>query len=63
MEELYFILESAGEVQLDGERRMVGPLNAILIPSGAWHTITANRAATLSLLLLAALYARGTYLQ
>jgi len=41
-EELYFILEGAGEIELDGERRMVGPGDAILIPSGAWHTITAT---------------------
>src|SRR4029450_5654069 len=32
-EELYFILEGAGEIDLDGERRMVGPGEAILIPS------------------------------
>ena len=31
-EELYFILEGAGEIELDGERRMVGPGDAILIP-------------------------------
>jgi mannose-6-phosphate isomerase-like protein (cupin superfamily) len=41
-EELYFILEGAGEIELDGERRMVGPGDAILIPPGAWHTITAT---------------------
>src|SRR6185312_9705494 len=33
-EELYFILE--------GERRMVGPGDAILIPSATWHTIMAT---------------------
>ena len=31
-EELYFILEGAGEIELDGERRIVGPGDAILIP-------------------------------
>ena len=41
-EELYFILEGAGEIELDGERRMVGPGDAILIPPGAWHTIMAT---------------------
>ena len=41
-EELYFILEGAGEVELDGERRMVGPGDAILIPPGVWHTIMAT---------------------
>ena len=41
-EELYFILEGAGELELDGERRMVGPGDAILIPPAAWHTIMAT---------------------
>ena len=41
-EELYFILEGAGEIELDGERRMVSPGDAILIPSGTWHTIMAT---------------------
>jgi mannose-6-phosphate isomerase-like protein (cupin superfamily) len=41
-EELYFILEGAGEIELDGERRLVGPGDAILIPPGAWHTIMAT---------------------
>jgi mannose-6-phosphate isomerase-like protein (cupin superfamily) len=40
-EEFYFILEGAGEIELDGERRRVGPGDAILIPPGAWHTIMA----------------------
>ena len=41
-EELYFILEGAGEIELDSERRTVGPGDAILIPPGAWHTIFAT---------------------
>ena len=41
-EELYFILEGTGEIELDRERRIVGPGDAILIPSGTWHTITAK---------------------
>ena len=36
-EELYFILEGAGEVELDSERRMVDPGDAIPIPPGAPH--------------------------
>ena len=42
-EELYFILEGAGEIELEGERRMIGPGDAILIPSRTWHTITATK--------------------
>jgi mannose-6-phosphate isomerase-like protein (cupin superfamily) len=35
-EEFYFILEGAGEIELDGHYRTVRPADAILIPSGAW---------------------------
>ncbi len=41
-EEFYFILEGEGTMELDGETREVGPGDAILIPPGAWHTITAR---------------------
>ena len=41
-EEFYFILEGGGEMEIDGESRTVGPGDAILIPAGAWHTITAR---------------------
>ena len=41
-EEFYFILEGTGEMEIDEETRMVGPGDAILIPPGAWHTITAQ---------------------
>jgi mannose-6-phosphate isomerase-like protein (cupin superfamily) len=40
-EEFYFILEGSGRMEIDGEWREVGPGDAILIPAGAWHTITA----------------------
>jgi mannose-6-phosphate isomerase-like protein (cupin superfamily) len=43
-EEFYFILEGSGEMEIDGETRSVGPGDAILIPPGAWHTITAREA-------------------
>ena len=41
-EEFYFILEGRGAMEIDGERRAVGPGDAILIPPGAWHTIAAH---------------------
>ena len=41
-EEFYFILEGSGMVEIDGETRRVGPGDAILIPSGAWHSIAAE---------------------
>lgn len=40
-EELYFILEGEGTMEIDGENRQVGPGDGILIPPGAWHQITA----------------------
>lgn len=43
-EEFYFILEGSGEMEIDGEKRSVGPGDAILIPPGAWHTIVALEA-------------------
>ena len=41
-EEFYFILEGRGKMELDGETREVTPGDAILIPPGAWHGITAS---------------------
>ena len=41
-EEIYVVLEGEGELEVDGERRGVGPGDAILIPAGAWHEITAK---------------------
>jgi mannose-6-phosphate isomerase-like protein (cupin superfamily) len=41
-EEIYFILEGEGELEIDGERRLVGPGDAALIPRGARHAITAT---------------------
>src|SRR5436309_15778320 len=38
-EELYYLLEGEGEMEVDGERSAVGPGDAILIPPGAWHQI------------------------
>lgn len=43
-EEIYFILEGEGSMEIDGERRDVGPGDGILIPAGAWHQITARAA-------------------
>ncbi len=41
-EELYFILEGSGMIELDGKRHEVGPGDAILIPPGTKHTILAR---------------------
>ena len=39
-EEFYFILEGEGVMEVDGLARKVGVGDAVLIPAGAWHTIT-----------------------
>ena len=39
-EELYYVLEGSGELEVDGERREVGPGDAVLIPPGARHSFT-----------------------
>lgn len=41
-EEIYFILEGCGTMEIDGETREVGLGDAVLIPPGAWHQITAR---------------------
>ncbi len=43
-EEIYLILEGGGELEVDGERREVGPGDAILIPPGSWHRLEAGAA-------------------
>ncbi|MEI6033971.1 MAG: cupin domain-containing protein [Verrucomicrobiae bacterium] len=47
-EEFYFILEGSGTMEIDGSRREISPGDAILIPPGARHQISA--AATLRFL-------------
>lgn len=41
-EELYFLLEGSGRMEIDGTTRQVGPGDAILIPPGAWHEMVAE---------------------
>ena len=40
-EEIYFLLEGTALMEIDGIEREVGPGDAILIPPGARHQITA----------------------
>lgn len=49
-EEFYFLLEGEGTMEIDGTIREVGPGDAVLIPSGAWHEIRAGRAGDLRFL-------------
>ena len=49
-EELYVLLEGVGEMEVDGARGGVRAGDAILIPPGAWHQITAAADAPLRFL-------------
>jgi len=49
-EEIYYVVEGSGEIEIDGERALVGPGDAILILPGAWHEIRADTAGTLRFL-------------
>ena len=42
-EEVYVVLDGGGEMEVEGERREVGPEDAVLIPAGAWHQIRAGQ--------------------
>jgi len=41
-EEIYYLLEGTGRIEIDGEMRDVAGGDAILIPPNAWHRITAT---------------------
>jgi mannose-6-phosphate isomerase-like protein (cupin superfamily) len=41
-EEIYYLVEGSGEMEVDGERAVVAPGDAVLIPPGAWHEIRAS---------------------
>lgn len=49
-EEIYYLVDGAGTMEIDGEERAVGAGDAILIPPGAWHRITASSDGPLRLL-------------
>lgn len=49
-EEIYFITEGSGLMEVDGVQRRVAPGDAILIPPGAWHRLTADSDTVVKLL-------------
>jgi mannose-6-phosphate isomerase-like protein (cupin superfamily) len=49
-EELYYLVAGEGEMEIDGKRTSVTVGDAILIPPGAWHQITARGASELRFL-------------
>lgn len=42
-EEFYFILDGSGTMEIDGDSKPVTVGDAVLIPPGAWHQITATQ--------------------
>lgn len=40
-EEIYFMLNGEATIEIDGESQVVSANDAILIPAGSWHQITA----------------------
>jgi mannose-6-phosphate isomerase-like protein (cupin superfamily) len=49
-EEIYFILEGNGTMEINGKKKAVGPGDAILIPAGDWHQIVTQGEAALRFL-------------
>ncbi|MDX6543377.1 MAG: hypothetical protein QOK32_980 [Gaiellaceae bacterium] len=41
-EEIYFVLDGEGEMDVDGEKRRVSAGDAVAIPAGAWHELGAE---------------------
>ena len=49
-EEIYYLVEGTATMELDGETTTVSAGDAILIPPGAWHQITASAGGPVRLL-------------
>ena len=49
-EEIYYLVEGTGQMEIDGERARVAPGDAVLIPPGAWHQIRADTSGPLRFL-------------
>jgi mannose-6-phosphate isomerase-like protein (cupin superfamily) len=49
-EEFYFLLEGSGQMEIDGDRARIGAGDAVLIPAGSWHQITADHDAAIRML-------------
>jgi mannose-6-phosphate isomerase-like protein (cupin superfamily) len=41
-EEIYYVVEGGGEMEVDGERRQIDVGDAVLIPPRAWHQLRAG---------------------
>jgi mannose-6-phosphate isomerase-like protein (cupin superfamily) len=49
-EEIYYVVEGAGALEIDGDRQRVTVGDACLIPPGAWHQIAADEGSRLRFL-------------
>ena len=63
-EELYYVLEGGGELEVDGDLREVGSGDCVAIPPGAWHAFRAGTAGAAFLCCCAPPYRHGdTYFE
>jgi mannose-6-phosphate isomerase-like protein (cupin superfamily) len=63
-EEIYYILEGEGIMEIDNDTRPIKPGDGILIPPGAWHQITSGEKTLNFLCCCAPAYSHGdTYFQ
>ncbi|MDH5333485.1 MAG: cupin domain-containing protein [Thermoleophilia bacterium] len=58
-EEIYLVLEGGGAMEIDGDRRELGPGDAVLIPPGSAHQLTAGDTGARFLCMCAPPYAHG----
>ena len=49
-EEFYYLLEGEAQMEIDGVTKKMSSGDAVLIPAGAWHQITANEDGPIRLL-------------
>jgi mannose-6-phosphate isomerase-like protein (cupin superfamily) len=49
-EEIYYVVEGRGEMEVDGARRQLTAGDAVLLPPGAWHQLRADASGRLRFL-------------
>lgn len=52
LEQAFFVLEGKAEVEIEGEREVVGPNDFIYLPSGIPHRVTPLKGAPLKILII-----------
>jgi mannose-6-phosphate isomerase-like protein (cupin superfamily) len=49
-EEIYFVVKGSGDMEVDGEHKRIAVGDAVLIPTGAWHSLHNNGTSELRIL-------------